>query len=152
MASSAQAIPIDWSVQTVTVGGITLPVARLLVSPCFPLIGSGHISLPELCWLDAGAPISVIPFHIHHQRLFWQALGIQATWFGRICDLGRIETWFSAGPGLPMAGPFGMFAKFPQSDPAGDPLPILMGLEFFLAHQAHLTIPPPPGKGSIQLP
>jgi hypothetical protein len=146
------AIPVDWSIQTLLVGGMTIPVARLLLSSCFPLINSSHISLPELCWLDTEAPISVIPYHIHHQRLSWQALGIQSSWFGQICDLGRIEIWFSAGPGLPMAGPYSLLAKFPQSDPAGDPVPILLGLEFFLTYQAYLAIPPPPGKGSIQLP
>jgi hypothetical protein len=152
MTSGSPTIPIDWSVRAITVGGVPLQVARLLVSPCFPLIGSGRISLPELCWLDTGAPISVIPFHVHHQRLSPQSVGVQTTWLGQICDLGRVEVWFSAGPGLPMVGPFSMPTKFPRSDPPGDPVPVLLGLEFFLAHQAHMTIPPPPGKGSIQLP
>src|SRR5213594_3569900 len=103
MVPPAQAIPIDWSIQVITVGGMTLQVARLLLAPCFPLIGSNHLSLPELCWLDTGAPISVIPFHIQQQRLSWQTLGIQTTWAGQVCDLGRIESWFSLGPGLPLA-------------------------------------------------
>ena len=54
MAARSRLIPVDWSVQVITVGGMAIPVARLLVSSCFPLIGSGRISLPELCWLDTG--------------------------------------------------------------------------------------------------
>src|SRR3989442_488274 len=98
MGPHSQTIPIDWWVRAITVSGMTVQVARLLVAPCFPLLGSGRISVPEFCWLDTGAPISVIPFHVHHQRLRWQSLGVQTTWLGQLCDVGRVNVWFSAGP------------------------------------------------------
>jgi hypothetical protein len=75
MAARSRRVPVDWSVQVITVGGMATPVARLLVLSCFP--------------------------------------------------------W---------------------SDPLGDPVPVLLGLEFFLSHRGHLSIAPTPGKGRIQLP
>jgi hypothetical protein len=58
MAARSRHIPVDWSVQAITVSGMVIPVARLIVSACFRLIGTGRASLPELCWLDTGAPRS----------------------------------------------------------------------------------------------
>jgi hypothetical protein len=152
MAARARRVPIDWSVQMITVGGMTIPVARLLAAPCFPLIPSGRISLPELCWLDTGAPVSVIPFQVHHRRLSWQPLGVKTSWSGQTCELGRIDTWFSAAPELPLVGPFSLLAKFPWGDPIGDPVPVLLGLEFLHSHRGRLSIAPAPGKGSVRLP
>jgi hypothetical protein len=45
-----------------------------------------------------------------------------------------------------------MLAKFPQSDPPGDPVPALLGLEFLLTHRASLTLWRPPQRGSISVP
>jgi hypothetical protein len=152
MAARSRHIPIDWSVQVIAVGGVAIPVGRLIVSACLRLIGTGRASLPELCWFDTGAPLSVIPFRVHNQRLLWQSLGVTTTWSGQPCDLGRVDVWFSATPGVPMLGPFSLLAKFPFSDPPGDPVPVLLGLEFLLSHRGHLSLAPTPGKGSIQLP
>jgi hypothetical protein len=152
MAARSRHIPVDWSVQVITVGGTAIPVARLLVSACFRLIGTGRPSLPEICWLDTGAPISVVPFWVHNQRLIWQPLGLKTTWSGQSCDLGRVDVWFTAAPGVQVAGPFSLLAKFPSSDPPGDPVPVLLGLEFFLSHRGYLSLAPSPGIGSIRLP
>jgi hypothetical protein len=43
-----------------------------------------------------------------------------------------------------------MLAKFPASDPPQSS-PLLLGLEFFVAHHAFLNIPPPPQTGYIHL-
>ena len=56
MAARSRHIPIDWSVQVIAVGGVAIPVARLIVSACFRLIGTGRASLPELCWFDTARP------------------------------------------------------------------------------------------------
>jgi len=37
----------------------------------------------------------------------------------------------------------------PQSDLPGNPIPVPLGRECFLAHQAELPLFPPPGEGSI---
>ncbi len=45
-----------------------------------------------------------------------------------------------------------MFAKFARSDPPGPPVPVLLGLEFFLTHRAELQLFVPPRDGMILLP
>jgi hypothetical protein len=42
--------------------------------------------------------------------------------------------------------------QFARSDSPGAPLPVLLGLEFFLAHLAALQLPPPPQQGLIEVP
>ena len=97
--------------------------------------------------------MSVVPFHVHHQRLAWQAIpGIKTTWAGQPCALGRIHVWLPIDQSPYLRGPFSLLAKFPQSDPAGDLVPVLLGLEFFLAHQAEFQMLLPPQHGLIRLP
>jgi hypothetical protein len=45
-----------------------------------------------------------------------------------------------------------LLAKFPKSDPPGDPVPALLGLEFLLAYQAEFHLPLPPQDGALRLP
>lgn len=49
-------------------------------------------------------------------------------------------------------GPVTLLAKFPHGDPPGDLVPVLLGLEFFLTHQAEFTLFPPPQRGVLRLP
>ena len=72
---------LEWLVQTVRIGGWAIPIARLRTEIYLPTASPGQPTIREWCWLDTGAPISVIPFHIHSQGLVWQALpGVQTTW------------------------------------------------------------------------
>jgi hypothetical protein len=97
--------------------------------------------------------VSVVPFRIHSQRLAWRPVrGIRTTWLGQICDLGHIDVWLPTAQPPFLRGPFPMLAKFPRSDPPGDPVPILLGLEFFLTLQAGIAIPPYPLPGTVDLP
>lgn len=48
--------------------------------------------------------------------------------------------------------PLSLLAKFARSDPPGSPVPVLLGLESFLTHQAELTLRPPPQHGVLRLP
>jgi hypothetical protein len=106
-----------------------------------------------LRWLDTSAPVSVVSFHVHHQRLAWQPIpGIKTTWAGQACDAGRVDMWLATSQSPYLRGPFSLLAKFPQSDPPGDLVPVLLGLEFFLAHQAEFQLFLPPQDGSILLP
>jgi hypothetical protein len=132
---------------------MTLSVARLEI-PLYPGTPPASPESPrDLCWLDTGAPISVVPFHVHHQRLNWQPIpGIKTTWAGQPCELGRIEVWLGTQQSPNLRGPFSLLAKFPKSDSPGDLVPILLGLEFFLAHQAEFQLRVPPQHGSILLP
>jgi hypothetical protein len=104
-------------------------------------------------WLDTGAPLSVIPFALQSQGLAWQPLpGVRVTWFGISCDLGHIDIWVTDLASSSQRGPLRVLAKFPHRDPPGNPVPILLGLEFLLTHHAALNLPSPPQNGTIQIP
>lgn len=154
MAVPVRAVsPIRWMIQPLSVGGVTLTVARLKVHLYLPTNPGSPLSVIEPAWLDTGAPLSVIPFHVHQSGVHWQSIpGIRATWAGQRCDLGRIEVWLPVDRPPYLHGPLSLLAKFPQSDPPGDPVPILLGLDFFLASQAELQLAIPPQDGSILLP
>jgi hypothetical protein len=155
MASSPalSSSPVDWSVQLVTVAGLTFPVGRLIVPLYLGSPPPGPESPRDLCWLDTGAPVSVVPFHVHHQRLTWQAIpGVRTTWAGQPCDLGRVDVWLSTHQAPYLRGPWSLLAKFPHRDPPGDLMPILLGLEFFLTHRAVFEMLLPPHQGLIRLP
>ena len=150
--SAPATTPVEWLIQPVAVGGLTLPVARLLVPLYFGVPPLGPTTATEICWLDTGAPLSVVPFHVHNQRLPWQALpGIRTTWSGQACDLGRMDIWLPTEQPPHIRGPLSLLAKFARSDPPGPPVPVLLGLEFFLTHQAELTLLLPPQHGVIRL-
>ena len=94
----------------------------------------------------------MVPFHVNNQRLAWQPIpGVKTTWPGQPCELGHIDFWLAIGQPPYLRGPMSLLAKFPQSDPPGPLVPILLGLEFFLAHQAEFRLPLPPQNGSILL-
>jgi hypothetical protein len=93
-----------------------------------------------------------VPFHIHSQGLAWQDLGVNTTWSGQPSSLGRIEVWLPTAQPPYLRGPLSLLAKFPQSDPPGPPVPILLGLEFLLAYQTELHLPCPPQQGALVLP
>jgi hypothetical protein len=153
-SSSARATSrVDWVVQRVNVGGVALTVPRLEVRLYLATVPPGPPSVPWPVWLDTGAPLSIIPFHAQQRGLHWQSLpGIRATWAGQPCDLGRIDVWLPTDQPPHLHGPFSLLAKFPQSDPPGHPVPVLLGLEFFLAHQAEFQLFLPPQGGRILLP
>lgn len=145
--------PVDWSILSLSVSQLTLPVARLKVPLYLGAPPPGPESPRDLCWLDTGAPLSVVPFHVHAQRLSWQPIpGIRITWAGQPCDLGRIDVWLTTEQPPYLRGPFSLLAKFAQSDPPGDLMPVLLGLEFFLAHRAEFTMLLPPQHSVISLP
>lgn len=144
---------VEWSILPLSVGNSTLSVARLKVALYLGAPPLGPQGPRDLCWLDTGAPVSVVPFHVHHQRLAWKPIpGIRTTWAGQSCDLGRIEAWLTTEQPPYLRGPFALLAKFPQSDPPGDLVPVLLGLEFFLTHQAEFTLQLPPQHCVIRLP
>ncbi len=139
---------VKWVIQSVTVSGRTLAVPRLEVRLYLATASPGTPSVPQPAWLDTGAPLSVIPFHIHQKGLRWKSIpGIRTTWSGQPCDLGRIDLWLPSDQPPYLYGPLSLLAKFPRSDPPGDDIPVLLGLEFFLAHQPefHLLLPPQDG-------
>lgn len=145
--------PVDWSILHVSVSNLIIPVARLEVPLYLGTPPSDPQSPRDLCWLDTGAPVSVVPFHVRHQRLTWQPIpGIRTTWAGQPCDLGRIDVWLQTEQPPFLRGPFALLAKFPRSDPPGDLVPVLLGLEFFLTYQAEFMVSPPPQRSVIRLP
>src|SRR5262249_19205390 len=145
--------PIQWLIQLVSGGALSISSARLEIELFLSTTLPGLRVVSEQVWLDTGAPLTVIPFHVHHGRLHWQTVpGIRLTWAGQICDLGTIEIWLPTQQSPALRGPLTLLAKFARSDPPGNPVPILLGLEFFLSHRAAMNIPPPPQTGFIQVP
>jgi len=144
---------VEWFLQPIILSGLTFSIARLKVRLYLASILPGPAARPWEALLDTGATLSVIPFHIQQKGLRWQPIpGIKATWSGRPSDLGRIDMWLATDQPPYLRGPFSLLAKFPHRDPPGDPLPVLLGLEFFLTHQAELHLFSPPRDGSILLP
>lgn len=134
-------------------GSLAVPIARLRVQVFFPTSLPGQPLISQWCWLDTGAPLSVIPFSVHAQGFAWQsAAGVRTTWAGQASQIGHIEIWLPMLSSATLQGPYSLLAKFPQSDPPGNPVPILLGLEFLLAHQAALSLFPPPQQGAILIP
>jgi hypothetical protein len=135
------------------VSGASCPVARLIVPLYFGTARPDPLLAKEECWLDTGVPLSVVPFHVHHGRLFWQVIpGIQTTWAGQPCRLGRTDLWLPTTQPPYLRGPLTSLARFPLSDPPGDPASVLLGLEFSLAHQAEFQLLLPARDSVIWLP
>jgi hypothetical protein len=144
---------VEWHIQPAPVKSLSFPVARLVVYLYFGASPPGPQIARETCWLDTAAPLSVVPFHVHSRRLVWQPIrGIQATWSGQACYLGRIDFWLPTDQPPDLRGQMSLLGKFARSDPPGDPVPVLLGLEFFLAHQAEFNLRLPPQHGVIFLP
>jgi hypothetical protein len=69
------------------------PISKLSLLPVPPTSSPGPEAAKEACWLDSGAPLSVVPFHVHNLRLVWQPVpGIKTTWANQPCDLGLIDS------------------------------------------------------------
>jgi hypothetical protein len=145
--------PVDWLlVNDLPVGGRTIPIRRLRAYLALPLRpGLGTSPKAHECWVDTGAPLTVIPYRLH-QHLAWHSLGYPTIWRGISCTLGTIEVWLPNENYTTLRGPRTLVAKFPDSEASGKPLPILLGVEFFWPSQANFTLWPPPGKGAIRLP
>ena len=80
VASNPTRTPVEWFIQPAAVRAVSFPLARLVVPLHFGTSPPGPKVTKEACWLDTGAPISVIPFHVHQRRLVWQAIpGVQTT-------------------------------------------------------------------------
>ncbi|MFI5461527.1 MAG: hypothetical protein ACHRXM_39580 [Isosphaerales bacterium] len=145
--------PVEWLIRPISVRAISFPVARLVVYLYFGADPPGPETAKEACWLDTGAPLSVVPFNVHHQRLLWQPIpGVRTSWSGQSCDLGRVDFWLGTDQPPNLRGPMSLLAKFARSDPPGPLVPVLLGLEFFLAHRAEFQLFLPPRDGSILLP
>ena len=152
-ASARATSRVEWLIRQVTVSGLTLTVPRLEVRLYLDMVAPGPPGVLQSAWLDTGAPLSVIPFHVQQSGLQWQSIpGIKATSSGQRCELGRIDCWLPTDQPPSLRGPLSLLAKFPQGDLPGDPVPSLLGLEFFLAHQAEFQLLLPPRDGSILLP
>jgi hypothetical protein len=160
MASGGQSLPISLAGVTHTASGITIPALRLWVELAF----TRQIPppLPRKCLLDTGAPLSVIPYAVHHTHSFsWQPLSGPwppgfTSWLGVPCIVGLIDVWVPVAEAPFLNGPWKCIAKFAQATPANMPtnLPILLGLNFLADHQAGVSIQSYqiPNAGSIFLP
>lgn len=144
---------VQWLIKAVSLRSVSFSLARLKIRCYLGTAPPSPQGTLQEAWLDTGAPLSVIPFHIQNAGLLWQPIaGVKTTWSGQPCDLGRVDMWLATDQPPFLRGPFSLLAKFPHRDLPGDPLPVLFGLEFFLTHQAELTLLLPPQHGVIRLP
>lgn len=160
MASGPVPVPIAATRTIHSAAGYSIPVIRLWVELAFARRTGG--SLRRDCLLDTGAPLSVVPYLIHHLHDFaWQPLpgpwptGFM-TWFGVPCVIGRMEVWAHLPHAPFLVGPLTFVAKFAQATPSHvtGPLPILLGPNFLADHQAEVTLQchTPPNAGFLHLP
>ena len=63
-----------------------------------------------------------------------------------------MDFWLGIGQSPYLRGPMSLLAKFPQADPPGPLVPVVLGLEFFLSHRAEFYLFLPPHTGLILLP
>jgi hypothetical protein len=134
-------------------GHMAVPIARLRVQVFFATNLPGQPLISQWCWLDTGAPLSVVPFSIHAQGFAWRSVaGVRTTWAGQSSEVGHIDIWLPVPDSAALKGPYSLLAKFPQSDPPGNPVPVLLGLEFLLSHHAAVSLLPAPQQGAILLP
>jgi hypothetical protein len=151
--SAASTARVEWLIQTVSLGGMSVSLTRLKIRCYLGTAPPSPHGTPQEGWLDTGAPLSVIPFHVHNAGLSWQPIaGVRTTWSGQPSDLGRVNMWLATDQPPYLRGPFSLLAKFARSDPPGPPVPVLIGLEFFLTHQAESALLPLPQDGFIRLP
>jgi hypothetical protein len=74
---------VPWSIQTIALGGLSFSAARLTLQLYGRSILPGRRATSIDCWLDTGAPLTVIPFHVHARRLLRQPVpGAITTWAG----------------------------------------------------------------------
>ena len=151
-SSASAVVPVQWDIQQITLGNKPISVARLVVEVSFSSTLPGIQTVQELCWFDTAAPLSVIPFRVHHKRLAWTPTGIMATWMGQPCDIGQVDMWVPTGQLVGARGPYPILAKFARRDPPGGPYQVLFGLHVVQSHLAEVLIRPPPNDGTITFP
>jgi hypothetical protein len=76
-----------------------------------PTVLPGRPLVSEWCWIDLGAPLTVVPFHVHQGRLAWQPLPhVATTWLGQPCAVGEIDLWLLVQESAAPRGPFTVLA------------------------------------------
>ncbi len=108
--------PLQWLIVWVRLGSLNIPTAHLDVELFLRSILPGRHVVSEQTWLDTGAPLSVIPFHVHNGRLNWKPVpGVTVTWAGQVCDLGYLDFWLPTEQSPTPRGPFTLLAKFARA-------------------------------------
>jgi hypothetical protein len=160
MATGNLSIPIQSAGVIHSAGGISITALRLWAKLRFARLAQDPLTSP--CLLDTGAPLSVVPYAVHHFRSFsWQPLpgpwvpGL-TNWLGVPCSVGRMDVWIPIAEAPYYRGPFSFIAKFALATPSNVPpnLPILLGLNFLADHRAETEFQchALPQAGAILLP
>jgi hypothetical protein len=151
--SASTVVEVKWLVRTLSLGGKVIQVARLRIDMLLPLVQLSAPRIAQGAWLDTGAPLSVVPWHVQQRGIGWQPDGsVQTTWMGQPSAMGHMDVWLADRSSGGLCGPFVLRAKFPFADPPGLPFPILIGLEFMLTHGVSFSLDPPPGSGVLRFP
>jgi hypothetical protein len=124
--------------------------------------------VPFSCIVDTGAPFSVLPYSLWHDRsIAWTPLGSQLTqlasqttetleWQGTPCDLGEAALHLVDLQTQVQAGPFLVVAKFPRQPQARSNLETiaLLGMNFLTDNFLRLLLDGWRGSlvGSLSIP
>ena len=143
---------IQWLIEPAPLDGVSIPSVRLSLETHF-LTATGRW-LPQQCWLDTGAPLTVIPHYVYagyRFRVNEIPLDVKSAaklkWLKVPCKLGWIQVRLPiVGKPESLTRPFSILTKLPRRDPpwSADPVPVIVGLQFLLACRAELALGPPP--------
>ena len=152
--STRATTPVKWSIRPVSLCAITFPVARLVVPLFFGTEPPDPATAPES---PAGWTQALRSPWFHFTSI--TSASCLATDPRRADELVRPTVRSGSHRFLARDRPAALSSRshvvarqVPRSNPPGDPVPVLLGLEFFLAHQAELQLPLPPSDGSIVFP
>jgi hypothetical protein len=130
--------------------GSTLRAWRAFVEVRFIVPGGGQI--PFECFVDPGAPFSVVPYSLWHvRRLTWTCLGRQLTrpgkrqhgaltWQGVACELGSTSVYLlDLATGI-RNGPYSLTAKFVRQRLPSLESAAILGMNFLADNDLRLLL------------
>jgi hypothetical protein len=133
---------------------LSVPVCAWRAYARARFLDAGGSEVAYSCTVDSGAPLSVVPYSLWHDRnLQWQHLGVQLTrngkvvpnaldWLGVACHLGTTRMYLlHPGTGT-KTGPFLVVGKFAQARQARTEyeLTAILGLNFLTDNFGNLTL------------
>ena len=143
------------------VSNLNVPVTASRTYARARFLDVGGHEVAYSCVVDSGAPFSVVPYSLWHDRMLqWQPLGTQLTrngnvvpnaldWLGATCHLGATRVFLLHPVGGMKAGPLLVVGKFAQSRQVRTEyeLTAILGLNFLTDNFSRLEL----NAGSGQL-
>ena len=149
-------IPLNFrTIDYVTDLGIAVRAMRAFVDVEFPTQAGTTVDFD--CFVDIGAPFSVIPFSLWHDRkIRWKRLGSVLTlagtpsrpvpdallWQGSSCELGETQVYLIDPVARIQTGPHRVMGKFVQQRLRADlEFAAILGVNFEIENNIRLVLP-----------